>query len=140
MESFKKFVKNTLYPTCLIFTAIVFTFSLLFELTEKPTLYATNLISLIQFFVFSLILCWSKEIFNDEKMSFAGAHFIHYVIYLFNVLISFIFIGQRQNVFGTLLAFSLLYLVGALVALIVRKTTKKKISNKKSSSYKKQFK
>ncbi len=101
--------------------------------------FAVTLIALIQFFVFSLILCWSKEIFNDDKMSFVAAHFIHYAIFLFNVLVSFVFIGQMQNVFGILFAFSLLYLVGAFIAMIVRKTTKRK-TNAKGSSYKKQFK
>lgn len=139
MDGFKKFLNKTLYPACLVFTAIVFTFSLFFELAEKPTLYATNLLSLIQFFVFSLILCWSKEIFNDEKMSFATAHFVHYVVFLLNVIISFIFIGQMTNFFGILAAFSLLYIIGAVVALIVRKATNKKKITKKAN-YKKQFK
>ncbi|MBQ8254248.1 MAG: hypothetical protein IJY94_01940 [Clostridia bacterium] len=139
MESFKKFVKTTLYPACLIFTALIFAVSLLYELMDFNRSFALTPIALIQFFVFSLILCWSKDIFNDEKMSFATSHFLHYVIFLFNVMISFIFIGQRGNFIGTLVAFSLLYLIGALIALIVRKTTKKKTSSK-SSSYKKQFK
>ena len=139
MEGFKKFVKSTLYPTCLIFTVIVFSFSLMYEIMEFNSSSAYSLIGLIQFFVFSLILCWSKEIFNDDKMSFAAAHFIHYVVFVFNVIISFAFLGQRGNVFGLLVAFSLLYLIGALIALIVRKTAKKKKANK-AESYKKQFK
>ncbi len=139
MESFKKFVKNTLYPACLVFTALIFSVSLLYEIMDFNRSFALTLMALIQFFVFSLILCWSKEIFNDDNMSFAVAHFIHYVIFLFNVLISFVFIGQRGNFFGTLAAFSLLYLVGALIALIARKTTKKKTADKKTA-YKKQFK
>ena len=94
---------------------------------------------MIEFFVFSLLLCWSNVIFADDKMSFAGAHFLHYFVFLINVTISFIFIGQRGNLVGTLVLFSILYLIGALIALIVRKTTKKKIDDKKPN-YKKQFK
>ena len=139
MDGFKKFIKNTLYPTCLLFTVMVFSASLLYELMDFNRSFALTMIALIQFFVFSLILCWSKDIFNDKKMSFATSHFLHYVIFIFNVLISFIFIGQRGNFFGTLVAFSLLYLVGALVALIVRKASKKKTVGNKSA-YKKQFK
>ncbi len=138
LEGFKKFVKTTLYPACLIFTAIVFFFSLMYELVDVNRSSAYNLISLIQFFVFSLILCWSKELFNDDKMSFAAAHFIHFVVFLLNVIISFIFIGQMTNFFGILAAFSLLYLVGAIVALIIRRATKKKKVTKKAN-YKKQF-
>lgn len=139
MDSFKKFIKNTLYPTCFVFTAVIFSVSLLYELMDFNRAFAITLMALIEFFVFSLILCWSKEIFNDDKMSFAAAHFIHYVVFLFNVVISFIFIGKRGNIFGTLVLFSVLYLVGSLIALIVRKTTKKKTVEKKTS-YKKQFK
>ena len=140
LDAFKKFLTKTLYPACLVFTAIVFLSSLLFELTEQPSLYAANLLGLIQFFVFSLILCWSNIVFEDEKMSFVGAHFLHYFIFLFNVVVSFIFIGQRGNLFGTLVAFSFLYLVGALIALIVRKIVKKTHPKKKDIQYKKQFK
>lgn len=139
MEGFKKFVKSTLYPACFVFTLLIFSVSLLYELMDFNRSFALTLIALIQFFVFSLILCWSKDIFNDDKMSFATAHFLHYVIFVFNVMISFIFIGQRGNFFGTLTVFSLLYLIGAIVALIIRKA-KKKNSTKKSSAYKKQFK
>ena len=139
MDGFKKFLNKTLYPACLIFTAIVFFFSLMYELMEFNSSSAYNLISLIQFFVFSLILCWSSEIFNDDKMSFTTAHFVHYVVFLLNVIISFIFIGQITSFFGILAAFSLLYLIGAIVALIIRKAKKKKKATKKAN-YKKQFK
>ena len=139
MEGFKKFIKNTLYPACFVFTALIFSVSLLYEIMDFNRSFAITLIALIEFFVFSLILCWSKEIFNDDKMSFAVAHLIHYFVFLFNVVISFIFIGQRGNLVGTLVLFSILYLIGALIALIVRKTTKKKVEDKKPN-YKKQFK
>ena len=139
MEGFKKFVKNILYPACFIFTVIVFAFSVLNALMDFTMPYVLTPKTLLPFIVFSLILSWSNEVFRNRKMSFAAAHFLHYIIFLFNVLISFIILEQRQNAVGTLIAFSILYLIGALVALIVRKVTPKKPEAKKTT-YKKQFK
>ena len=138
MDGFKKFVKTTLYPTCLVFTALIFAFSLLYEIMDFNRAFALTLTALIQFFVFSFILCWSNVLFKDDKMSFVSAHFLHYFVYLINVTISFIFIGQRPNLFGTLVLFSIFYIIGAIIALIVRKSTKKEEPNKKTT-YKKQF-
>ena len=139
MERFKKFVNNILYPACFIFTVIVFAFSVLNALMDFSMPYVLTPKTLLPFIVFSLILSWSNEVFRNRKMSFPAAHFIHYIIFLFNVLISFIILEQRQNVVGTLIAFSILYLIGALVALIVRKVSPKKPEEKKTT-YKKQFK
>ncbi len=139
MEGFKKFVKNTLYPACFIFTVIIFMFSVLNALMDFSMPYVLTPKTLLPFMLFSLILSWSYEIFRNRKMSFPAAHFIHYIIYLFNVLISFVILEQRQNVIGNLIVFSILYLIGALVALIVRKVSPKKPEEKKTT-YKKQFK
>ncbi|MBQ7779342.1 MAG: hypothetical protein IJ404_02505 [Clostridia bacterium] len=139
MEGFKKFVKNILYPACFIFTVIIFMFSVLNALMDFNMPYVLTPKTLLPFILFSLILSWSNEIFRSRKMSFPAAHFIHYIIYLLNVLISFVILEQRQNVFGNLIVFSILYLIGALVALIVRKVSSKKTEEKKTP-YKKQFK
>ncbi len=140
MEGFKKFVKEILYPACLIFTLIVFAFSAAYEIADLYKASAYSIMGLIRFFVFSLVLSWSRMVFKDEKMSFAGAHFLHYIIFLVNVSVSFVVLGRMNNFFGVLVVFSILYGLGAIVALIVRRISKKHQSEKKKANYKKQFK
>ena len=140
MESFKKFTKDILYPACAICTALCFLFSFLYEILDFDSPFALTLIALIQFFVFSLILSWSNQLFKVKDLSFSLAHFLHYVIFVLNVIASFCFIGQKSNPFGIIVAFSLFYLTSALIALIIRKIAKKNGAGKKDAPYKKQFK
>lgn len=139
MEGIKKFVKNTIYPACFIFTLILLVSSLIHALFSLSVPLIFKPVSLFQFFLFSFLLSWSSIVFKDKKMSFVGAHFLHYAIFLLNVFVSFILFDTKRNIFVTLLVFSVFYLVGALVALIVRKVSPKKPDEKKTS-YKKQFK
>lgn len=139
MEGIKKFVKNTIYPACFVFTLILLASSLLHLLLYLSVPLTFKPILLCQFFLFSFFLSWSNIVFKDKKMSFAGAHLLHYAIFLFNVFISFVLFVPDRNIFVTLFVFSFLYLLGALVALIVRKVTSKKEAKKKTR-YKKQFK
>ncbi len=140
LEKIKKFIKDILYPACLVFTLIVFSFSAMYEVMGFSSTSAYSIVGLIQFMLFSLVLCWSREVFKSENMSFSGAHFLHYGIYLINVTVSFTILGQRSSFFADLIAFSLLYAVGAIIALIVRKITKKHKKAQKKANYKKQFK
>lgn len=140
MEEFKKFVKDILYPACLIFTLIIFFFSLIFEteVLKLTSSSAYSLIGVIRFFLFSLIMSWSRKIFDIPKISRAKAHFLHYLIFLGNVTVVFVIMGGMTRFFGAIVAFSILYLIGALIAAIIRKLTHKDVKPK--PEYKKQFK
>ncbi len=140
MEEFKKFVREILYPACLIFTLIIFFFSLIFEteVLKLTSSSAYSLIGVIRFFLFSLILSWSRKVFDIPKISRAKAHFLHYLIFLGNVTVVFVIMGGMTNFLGANIVFSLLYIVGALIAAITRKLTHKDSKNK--TEYKRQFK
>lgn len=140
MEEFKKFVREILYPACLIFTLIIFFFSLIFEteVLKLTSSSAYSLIGVIRFFLFSLILSWSRKVFDIPKMSRAKAHFLHYLIFLGNVTVVFVIMGGMTKFIGAIIVFSLLYLIGALIAAIIRKLTHK--NEKPKQEYKRQFK
>lgn len=140
LEGFKKFVKDILYPACLIFTVIIFFFSLIFETDVlKLTVSSTySLIGVIRFFLFSLILSWSRKVFDIPKISRAKAHFLHYLIFLGNVTVVFVIMGGMTKFIGAIIVFSLLYLIGTLIEVIIRRLTHK--NEKPKQEYKRQFK
>ncbi len=139
LEAAKKFFKEVLYPACFVFTLIIFIFTLMLEADAFQLTGSFTLAGLIQFFAFSLIFSWSNKIYSIPKMSRPKKHLLHYASFLLNVTLSFVILGNRGRLIGTLIVFSLLYLavfiIYAIVRMICRKIT---ATNKKE--YKKLYK
>lgn len=139
LEAAKKFVKEVLYPACLIFTIVIFIFTVMLESSALEISGSFTIAGLIQFFAFSLIFSWSNKIYSVKKMSRAKKHLLNYAAFLLNVTVSFVILGNRGKLFGTLIVFSLLYLVISLIYAVIRAITKK-IGAKGKNEYKKLYK
>ncbi len=142
MKTVKKLYREILLPTCLIFTLLCFTFSLLLNAAgTEMSIPIINLENLTQIFVFSLILSASWQLFKTEKLPFALALILHFLCFLANVSVVFFLIGghfiSMQNTFTVLLILSLLYVIVATVAVTVRHFVLAQKREKKP--YKRQF-
>lgn len=139
MESFKKFVNTILYPAGLIFTAIVFTFSLMYEIAGLNGSPVYNLTDHILFAVFSLIFSWTLQIFKIKNIKYVKALFLNFLCFLADAFFVFTILGGKKNTGGMLIIFTAVYVVFAIVFSIARKLESKSAPSKKNQ-YKKMFK
>ena len=144
MKSFNKFFNEVLYRSTLIFTLIVFFFSLMHELLGFEGSSTHGIADLILFYLFSFVLSYSFKVFEHKSLKYFSALIIHYIITVFDAIFMFSLLGKKGKVAAVIIIVTVIYILCAAVAGIIRRLIRNSIETsskeKSKSSYKKQFK
>lgn len=144
MKPFNKFLNTVLYRSTLIFTFIVFFFSLMYELLGFEGSSTHGIADLILFYLFSLILSYSFKVFEQKSLNYFTALLIHYVITVLDAIFMFSLLGNKGRVGSVLIVVTVIYILCSAIAGIIRMIFPQNIEQpskeKSKSTYKKQFK